>query len=163
MNFVDPLAFAQSLCYIFMRAGTFISKFWHMLYFNIIMLWTGCLYSHALCFCHFLAIFSYISISIGSEEELNVVSSGIYITTLKCSREHNQEKVFNVLKRVLLYRFSTKSGICHNTIKFLKIFIIVFISKLIYDRVLVFSIRILKLINRKLRVKSEGFREHLQT
>lgn len=108
MNFVDPLAFAKTLCYIFMRTGTFISKFCHMLYFNINILWTGRLYSHALCFCHFLAIFSYISISIGSEEELNVVSSCIYRTTLKCSREHNQEKVFDVLKRVTLYRFSTK-------------------------------------------------------
>lgn len=57
MNCVDPLAFAQSLCYKFIRTGMFISKFWHMLYFNINMLWTGCLYSHAPCFCHFLAIF----------------------------------------------------------------------------------------------------------
>lgn len=135
MNWVDPLAFAQSLCYKFIRTGTFISKFWHMLYFNINMLWTGCLYSHALCFCHFLAIFSFISISIGSEE-LNVVSSCIYRTTLKCSREHNQEKVFDVLKRVTLYRFWTKISY----IKFLKIFIIVFISNLIYVnyRVLVY-------------------------
>lgn len=120
----------------FMRTGTFISKFCHMLYFNINILWTGRLYSHALYFCQFLAIFSYISISIGSEEELNIVSSFIYRTTFKCSREHNQEKVFDVLKRVTLYRFWTKI----RYIKFLKIFIIVLISKLIYvnDRVLVY-------------------------
>lgn len=88
----------------------------HMLYVSVI----------------FSQFFSFISISIGSEE-LNVVSSCIYKTTLKCSREHNQEKVFDVLKRVTLYRFWTK-------IRFLKIFIIVFISKLIYVnyRVLVY-------------------------
>lgn len=55
-----------------------------------------------------------------------------------------------------LYRFSTEIRY-NNDIKFWKIFIILFLSKIIYvnDRVLIFSLRILKLIGRKLRVKND--------
>lgn len=138
MNCVDPLAFAQSLCYKFIRTGTFISKCWHMLYFNINMLWTGCLYSHALCFCQFLAIFSYISISIGSEEELNTVSFVSAEQLLSVQESTTRRKYLMSWNEWHCIVSRQKSGIYN--IKFLKIFIIVLISKLIYvnDRVLVY-------------------------